>query len=207
MAEIKVDSYRQAAAGVRKTAKRFGRNVRMAAYGAARQTVPQVRKNMPVAFGELRKSVHAERGKAKAKTAARVVADAPHAAPVETGSRPHWPPLEPLVRWVKLRGMQGLTSRGNLRKKFGNLAGTTTAGHAQAVAGQIKAGERGGAVSLNVPRQIAFLIARAISRRGTRPHFYMRRALPFCRQKLRVNVETAKTKTSQEAAGAGGSDG
>lgn len=207
MAEIRVESFREAEQGVRRTAKRFARNVRMAAYGTARQTAQHVRRNMPVAHGELRKSVQAERGRGKDRTAARVFADAPHAAPVETGSRPHWPPLAPLVRWVKLRGMQGLTGRGRLRRKFGNLPGTTTARHAQAVAGQIKAAESGGAVARSTPVAIARAIQRAISRKGTKPHWYMRRALPYCRAQLRINVETAKTKTSQEAVAGGGEGG
>lgn len=31
----------------------------------------------------------------------RVAVDAPHAAVVENGSRPHWPPLQPLIDWAQ----------------------------------------------------------------------------------------------------------
>jgi hypothetical protein len=54
-----------------------------------------VKTRVPVAFEDLRKSVHA--------TESSIIADAPHAAPVETGSRPHWMPIKPLLRWVELR--------------------------------------------------------------------------------------------------------
>src|SRR5258706_767286 len=62
-----------------------------------------VKHAVPVAFGELRETVHA--------TGTKIVVDAPHAAPVEVGSRPHWVPLEALIKWVKLRAAQGLLSR------------------------------------------------------------------------------------------------
>src|SRR4051812_27825637 len=89
---------------------------------AARKHAAFVRQNMPVAFGELRASVHAD--------GTRVVVDAPHAAAVERGSRPHWMPLEPLLEWVKLRGFQGLASP----KALARLPGRSTAEHATSVA-------------------------------------------------------------------------
>jgi len=206
VAEIRVDSVREAARRAKQTARRMGRNTRMAAYGAARQTAQHVRRNMPVAFGVARNDVKAKKGGTKSRTAARVLCNAPHAAPLETGSRPHWPPLAPLVRWVKLRGMQGLTGRGNLRSKFGNIAGTTTAKHATNVAGSLKSLEMGGAAPISGPVQIARAIQVAISRRGTKPTWYMRSAVPRCREFLRVNMQTAVTKTNQEALGRTGGD-
>jgi hypothetical protein len=203
MAEIRVDSVREATRLAKNTMIRMGKNVRMAAFGSAKQTATHVRRNMPVAFGELRRSIRVEKGGTKSKVAARVFTDAPHAAPVETGSRPHWPPLAPLVRWVKLRGMQGLTGRGGLRTKFGRTAGTTTAGHAKGVAGTLRGMESGGALGLGAPVQVARAIQVAISKRGTKPHWYMRSAVPRCREFLRTNMQTAKTKTNQESAGGG----
>ena len=122
--------------------------------GAVRRTAKDgaavVREHVPVAFGELRDSVA---GKPTEK-GARIDADAPHAAAVEVGSRPHTPPLEPLIAWVRLRAAQGLLSDRQLNK----LPGTTTAMHARAVAAQVRAMEQGGAVDADAPRRIAFAI-------------------------------------------------
>ncbi len=35
----------------------------------------------------------------------RISVDAPHAAVMETGSRPFWPPLQPLIDWVLRKGL------------------------------------------------------------------------------------------------------
>lgn len=61
-----------------------------------------------------------------------------YAAVVEFGSRPHWPPREPIIRWVK--------------KKFGKNLGEAEV------------------------KSAAFLVSRAISRRGTSGHFMFQRA-------------------------------
>ncbi len=154
------------------------KRVERAVKKSARRGASVVRRNVPVAFSELRDSVHAD--------GTTIVADAPHAAPVETGSRPHFPPIEPIERWVKLRGMQGLAGSSTKR-----LTGTTSRGAAGAVAGMIAGMESGGAVSVDAPRQIAFLIARAISQRGTKPHHYMRGSLPAIMKILDHEVRQA----------------
>lgn len=53
---------------------------------------------VPFAFGELHNSIHYD----KARHA--LIADAPHAAPVEVGSVPHFPPVEPLKTWCTMKG-------------------------------------------------------------------------------------------------------
>ena len=40
-----------------------------------------------------------------------IIWDAPHASPVHYGSRPHWPPLDPIVAWVR-RNLQRVTLYG-----------------------------------------------------------------------------------------------
>lgn len=59
--------------------------------------VEEIAKNVPVAFGELKDSIH------KAENDTQVIVDAPHAAAVEVGSRPHWPPFQPILDWVNLK--------------------------------------------------------------------------------------------------------
>lgn len=145
---------------------------------AAQHTAMHVRRNVPVAFSELRDSVHVND--------ATVVADAPHAAPVEFGSRPHWPPIEPIIRWVKLRGSQGLTGAS-----MGHLPGTTTPAHATAVAGAIAKMGDGSVTPIDAPERIAWAIAAKIAKNGTKPAFYMGAAVPVALDALRNEVNAA----------------
>jgi hypothetical protein len=177
---VVVESFQELNREIRKDLRQKRRKAAGAVQKTAREGAGYVRRNLPVAHGELRNSVHAEK--------AAIVADAPHAAPVETGSRPHTPPLAPLVAWVKLRGMQALTGRKGPSKR---LPGTTTRGHAQSIGGQLKSMERGGTLDVNAPERIARAIQAAIRKRGTKPHWYMRSALPAVRQILHRNMEKA----------------
>lgn len=146
-----------------------------------------VRFTLPIAFRELERSL-----KVVAKGGSvRIVADAPHAAPVETGSRPHWPPLAPLIAWVKLRGMQGHEGAPSGQRK--RWRGTTTAEHAGAISGALNcmAELRGGANDVDDPERIARAIQRSIAAHGTKPHWYMRNALPEIRRFLDVEIRLA----------------
>jgi hypothetical protein len=146
---------------------------------AARAGVPIVKRHVPVAFGELRESVHAE--------GTKIVVDAPHAAPVEVGSRPHWAPIGPLLRWVKLRAAQGLLSE----RERGRLPGKTTSGHAASVAAALGRMESGGALDIEAPMQIARAIQRAIAAHGTKPAWFARQSLPELRAVLRAYIQEA----------------
>lgn len=136
--------------------------IKTAVYKTARKGAQVVRQNVPVAFGELRDGIRSE--------PTRIVSDAPHAAAVELGSRPHFPPLEPLIAWVKLRGAQGL--------KGGRGPGTTTKAAAKFVRSALREQESDGALDVDAPRRVAYAIALAISKRGTKPHHYMSGSLP-----------------------------
>jgi hypothetical protein len=162
------------------------RRLRAAADAAARAGVSLVKRRVPVAFGELRESVHAE----TREHDAAVVVDAPHAAPVETGSRPHTPPLAPLVAWVRLRGAQGLLSH----RQIDRLPGTSTAGHARSIASALAAMERDGALDVGAPVRIARAIQQAIAKHGTKPHWYARGSLPAIRQVLEAAIKNALSK-------------
>jgi len=54
----------------------------------------------PKAFGELKQSFHAE----PSGDPRTIVADAPHAAAVEFGARPHMAPFAPLLAWAERIG-------------------------------------------------------------------------------------------------------
>lgn len=177
---VRVRSFKELGRLLKTSEREFKKKLKRAQVRAARRTAAHVRRNVPVAFGELRASVHSSKTK--------VFADAPHAAAVERGSRPHTPPLEPLIKWVRLRGMQGLVPP----KSMARLPGTTTSTHASNVAGSIKqyaqdsgfADWSGGASPVDAPRQIARKIQAAIAKRGTKPHWYMRRSVPVARRIL-----------------------
>lgn len=143
-----------------------------------------VKRRVPVAFGELRESVKPE---ARAAGGAAIVVDAPHAAPVETGSRPHMPPLAPLLAWVKLRAAQGLLTP----RQIGRLPGRSTAAHAVTVAAALRSMERGGALDVDAPLRIARAIQRAIGDHGTKPHWYARGSLPEIRRVLGSAIRRA----------------
>jgi len=143
---------------------------------------------IPVAFGELKNSL---RVTGKGGGAVQIVADAPHAAPVETGSRPHWPPLAPLVAWVKKRGAQGIGKR--------KPRGTTSAAQSKSIAGMFKAMESGGAIDADAPEQIARGIQRAIAKSGTKPHWFMRSAMPEITSYLDVQIKLAVEDNSASA--------
>jgi gamma-glutamylcysteine synthetase len=146
-----------------------------AAVDAAHAAVAKV----PIAFGELRSSIHVV---ATEPDRVRSIADAPHAAAAEQGSRPHWVPLDALIKWVKLRGMQGLSKAGVVRPSKG--PGSTTHEHSFAIASQIKAAEKGGANDVDEPKRIALAIQAAIAKRGTRPHWFYRQARPIAMKSL-----------------------
>ncbi len=148
------------------------RKVIQAAQQTARLGAGTIAAQAPVAFGGVRQSVHA----VNTANGGRIVADAPHAAAVEVGSRPHFPPLGPIEAWVKLRGMQGLNSGAGAR------------GQAAHIAGQLRARGTGTSTPINAARAIAYQIALAISKHGTRPTWFMKSSLPEVRELLHANV-------------------
>ena len=161
---------------------------------AARSHAAYVRAHMPVAFGDLRSSVHHKDG--------RVIVDAPYAAAVERGSRPHWMPLEPLIKWVKLRGFQGLASERSLSR----MPGTSTKAHALSISGELASHRRGpggigpetsfssfsidseGAES-SAAVDVAKRIQLAIALKGTKPTWFMRDSIPTARGFLALEIK------------------
>ena len=187
--------------------KRLQKQVDNAVRKTARQAVRIVRKNVPVAFGELRDSLHAESLPGPGQVAT-TIADAPHAAAVEVGSRPHLVPLDALIKWVKLRGMQGLSASGRVRNKRWSAKGmgSTTREHARRVAAQLKGLESGGSLSVDAPEQIARAIQQAILRKGTKPHWFVAKSMPEILRLLEQNVEAALNKSSRKSGGKAAND-
>jgi len=153
-----------------------------------RATRNDVVRSIPRAFGELAESTHVEDG---APGRSAVISDAPHAAAVEVGSRPHTPPLAPLIAWVTLRGLQGLTPGGSVRKGGGtrreaarsiatSLHGTMgRAGAASWRARTSGAGSLGQTDADPAVVAIARAIQRKIALSGTKPHRFMAQGVPL----------------------------
>jgi hypothetical protein len=188
---VTVRSFAELGRLLEQDARKRIRAVRAAVRSTARAAVPLLKQNVPVAFGELRESIHAESTVAGART----IADAPHAAAIELGARPHWIPLEPLLKWVKLRAAQGLLTP----RQVGRLPGTTTQAAAVSMAGAMRAMEKHGAVPVDAAERIARAIQAKLAKTGSPPHWYARNALPVIEAMLDARVRVALRDVAEEA--------
>ncbi len=86
---------------------------------SAKAVEAEVKPLTPVNLGRLKRNIRSTATKTEAKVGTNV-----HYAPyVEFGTRPHWPPLEPILRWVTqkargkgFRGAFGIQRRGQKRQ-------------------------------------------------------------------------------------------
>jgi hypothetical protein len=155
----------------------------------AKDAVAPIREAAPKAFGDLRNSVHAVPGELP-----KTVVDAPHAGAVEQGSLPHTPDFERLVAWVKLRGMQALNRNGSRRSRFAKRDGPTTPTQARRVGKMFEALQINGSTPVDAPEAIARAISKAIEKRGTPPHWYVRNSLPEISRILDTRIRKALKK-------------
>lgn len=140
-----------------------------AAQGAAEDGRGPVRQNAPEAFGEIKSGVIAE----KLSDGSRIRSSAPHSAAVEEGSRPHMPPIAPILAWVRLRGMQGLTPGPHPA-----AAGGGPSPHPEHVAASIAAHGNGSSTPVDAAHRVAWAIALKIAKHGTKPTFWVAKTLP-----------------------------
>lgn len=142
----------EAARAIRAGVKQKIDRDRRAILETAHFAVEVIAGNAPVDVGTLKASGHVEGG----VEAPRVVIDAPHVAAVELGSRPHTPPLQPLIDWVKRhRKSFGITGKATKRNK-----GT----------GRFEASPEIVAIARAIQAKIA--------REGTKPRYFVRGSLP-----------------------------
>lgn len=162
-----------------------------ATHEAASTGAKLVAQGAPRAFGEIADGVVS----IELTNGAKIRSTAPHSAAVEVGSRPHMPPILPLVRWVKLRGMQGLEkgAKGAPRAVARMLRGQEKL---RVEGTEIKSGPDAGSIRFTQSRysdvdaadRVAWAIAMGIKRRGTKPTWFVRRCLPEIRAILGANV-------------------
>lgn len=134
-------------------------------------------REVPVDVGRLKQSFRVRRKGPSGYP--ELQATAPHAGIVEAGSRPHWAPLRPLVRWVRRHAAQ-----------FGVSAATGRDAQGRFTSGGIV--------------RVARAIQRSIAQRGTRPRWYVRRNLPRLGAILRNRLAAAKGRALAALATGGG---
>lgn len=141
---------------------------------AHEDAVAIIGEHVPVAFGELKRSIEGEGAGSEVST----VVDAPHAAAVEVGSRPHTPDIESLTEWVRLRIGQGVTPQGTVREKYPRSWGPTTPRQATAAANEaLRLSKQNGGKPHDQAEEIARRIAKHIMVAGTEPHWYVRNSM------------------------------
>jgi hypothetical protein len=176
--------------------KRLDARIKTAIVAAAIDGAHAIEPELPVAFGDLRRSLRVDAVN-YLEGHVRIVLGAPHAAAIEVGSRPHVVPLEALIAWVKLRGMQGLTKHGDLITSGKKSWGKTTTIAAIGVAQEIRrisgdyGGDGGGVTPVDAPTQIARAIQASIAKHGTKPHWPVRRSLPKIKAALATRMRNA----------------
>lgn len=107
--------------------KRLDERVWFPVHDAMSEAVQQVEgavkdnllENGSVAFGRLRASVASEVRVSAAAIEGVVGSNLVYARPVEYGTRPHWPPLQPLIEWVKVKRLAGSYSVKTQRRVGG----------------------------------------------------------------------------------------
>ena len=150
------------------TLKRDVQTLFLATREAARSTAAEgkgvVKEHAPEAFAHLRDGIV----DIATSSGARIVSTAPHSAAVEVGSRPHMPPIEPILEWVRLRGTQGYDKNAATKK-----------GRAQAKFVRARISEQGTrrAVPVDAALQVAWAIALKIKAEGTEPTWFAQASL------------------------------
>lgn len=151
-----------------------------------------VARSAPVDTGRLKQSVRLRRKGASGHP--EIVADAPHAGPVEAGARPHWAPLRPLIGWVRRKVGAAAKSAGiRVPPKVGLYRGRSArAWAAYNRRSRIRDAYVGGV--LKIARQVQLKIAH----KGTKPTWFMRRNLPRMGKILGEMLEAAKIKALRD---------
>lgn len=155
------------------------RTVQLRVLGATWKTAKRgadiCRAAAPKAFGGLGDSIH----DIPLSTGAIIRADAPHAAAIENGSKPHMPPVAAIEKWVKLRGAQALEGS---RLKSARAMGKALARAASGSVGRDNKGRflrRATFSPIKAARQVAWAIAMNIKKKGTKAQPFMKKSLPF----------------------------
>lgn len=118
------------------------------------------KQNAPVDTGRLRASIVPEVRSVGKEVQGIVGSNVLYAPFMELGTRPHFPPLAPLIRWVHRKRLAGTYSVKTRRRRGGKTR------------------------QAQEDYQVAYMVALAISRRGLRARRYLQEALEQNEQKI-----------------------
>ena len=159
--------------------------LRRAIQKTLREAVKILIKNAPLASGHFRDGFDVEMN---ANNGGGVTTDAPKGMidALEYGRLPggKMPPVDAIEKWVRLKGAYGISKTKALRRVTG----------AKQMASAIASRERGGAVSVDAPREIAWAIARSIQKNGTKPTHFILKSQPEIRAALDRNLKAEAGK-------------
>jgi hypothetical protein len=146
--------------------------------GVTGVVVPAIRESVHRYTGALIGSARA----VKVGEGAEIRVDAPHAGVIEGGARPHMPPLQPILDWVRVNyAFFGLT-KSKLRRNDMNPPRTERQARSRDWSALVH-----GMFEASV-LEIANALRWKIYRHGSVPHWYMRNSLPKLRDVLKATV-------------------
>lgn len=157
-----------------------------AAYRAASRGLPIVKGDTPVDQALLRRAWRVIR----TSSGARLENDSPYGPSVELGSRAHWPPWEPIVRWVA-RKLRVSLSGATIGPKYGQIG----------VAGTARIVGMGRLTKWETVRRIAHGVAKKIAEHGTPPRGMVRKNLPRLRQIFLEEIQRLLTDVALSTGG------
>lgn len=124
----------------------------------------------------LKRSVSTER----VPDGAIVNVTAPHAAMIENGTRPFFPPLAPLIEWVKRKGLHTTHLSTRTSRKTGETVVSVRKKKTDADA-----------------KAIAYAVAKAISKRGIEPRHFFKKAWDRFPEVLGAEIRDALSDASK----------
>ncbi len=148
--------------------------------------------------GELRNSCEFD------KKALLLGVAAPHGAFLEVGTRPHMPPIEPLVEWAKRKFSPNRRKRG--KRRAGTVARKKGRGEAPSeanrlVSAMVRAALKTKKLELTdkQARAIAWRVAMTIKKKGTKPRWYMRKTVHELKPLILPEIRKAMLKADKRA--------
>lgn len=164
------------------TAKRaMIRGLRSAALRTKVEVVIQIDTAKPypaVDRGTMRRSV----GVDNHPDGALLSVDAPYASSIEHGTRPFFPPLQPIEDWVIRKGLAGKKPKTRMRKSEREGGGLGTLNYLERKATA--------ASQFNTEvKSIAYAIALKISKEGIEPRHFFKKAMEMAPKFLRAEID------------------
>ena len=180
---VSLDGFARELRKLPKTAERaMVRGLRSAALRTQGQVVVEIDTAKPypaVDRGTLRRSV----GVDNHPDGALLSVDAPYAAAMEYGTRPFFPPLAPLVEWVKRKGLAGKKPRGPSKDA------SRLAAHGFGISARDARAMKRVNDFQREAESIAYAIALKISKEGIEPRHYFAKAMAKVPQFLRAEID------------------